>query len=65
MIAKFHRTDLVIYSHSKEKKTLSYSRINIVYALGVLYFIKGGASKSATAKIILIKSIKVNGYTFR
>ena len=23
IIAKFHRTDLVVYSHSREKKTLS------------------------------------------
>ena len=25
IIAKFHRTDLVIYSHSREGKTLSYN----------------------------------------
>ena len=25
MLAKFHRTDLVMCSHSKERKTLSYS----------------------------------------
>ena len=30
IIAKFHRTDLVIFSHSKEGKTLFYSRINMV-----------------------------------
>ena len=28
IIAKFHRTDIVISSHSREKKTLSYSQIN-------------------------------------
>ena len=28
--AKFHKTGLVICSHSKEGKTLSYSRINLV-----------------------------------
>ena len=28
--AKFHRTDLVIFSHSREGKILSYSRINAV-----------------------------------
>ena len=28
--AKFHRTNLVICSHSKEGKTLSYSQINMV-----------------------------------
>ena len=27
IVAKFHRTDLVIYSHSRERKTLSYSQI--------------------------------------
>ena len=30
LIAKFHRTDLVICSHSREEKNLSYSRINTV-----------------------------------
>ena len=30
IIAKFHRTDLVIWSHSRGTKTLSYSRINTV-----------------------------------
>ena len=33
MIAKFHRTDLVISSHSIEGKILSYSRINTVHCL--------------------------------
>ena len=32
-IAKFHRTDLVICSHSKEGTTPSYSRINTVVGL--------------------------------
>ena len=27
-IAKFYRTDLAIYSHSRERKTMSYSQIN-------------------------------------
>ena len=31
-IAKFHRTDLDICSHSRERKTSCYSRINTVYA---------------------------------
>ena len=30
IIAKFQRTDLVIWSHSRGTKTLSYSRINMV-----------------------------------
>ena len=30
IIAKFHRTDLVICSHSKERKSPSYSQINTV-----------------------------------
>ena len=30
IIAKFHRTDLVIRSHSRGTKTPSYSRINTV-----------------------------------
>ena len=30
IISKFHRTDLYICSHSREGKTLSYSRINMV-----------------------------------
>ena len=29
-IAKFHRNDYVIYSNSREGKTLSYNRINTV-----------------------------------
>ena len=29
-IAKFHRTDLVVCSHSREVKTQSYSQINMV-----------------------------------
>ena len=32
IIAKFHRTGLVICSHFRNKKTLSYSRINTVCA---------------------------------
>ena len=31
VIAKIHRTDLVICSHSREGQTLSYRRINTVY----------------------------------
>ena len=31
IIAKFHRTDLVICSHSTERETLSYSQINMVF----------------------------------
>ena len=30
-VAKFHRADLVTFSHSREGKTLSYSRINAVW----------------------------------
>ena len=30
VIAKFHRTDIVIGNHSREEKYLSYSRINMV-----------------------------------
>ena len=30
IIAKFHRTNLVIFSRSRERKSLSYSRINMV-----------------------------------
>ena len=33
MIAKFHRTDLVICSHFRERKSLSYSQINTVTML--------------------------------
>ena len=36
IIAKFNWTDLVIYSHSREGKTLSYSRIYTVYSFVVL-----------------------------
>ena len=32
-IANFHRTDLVICSHSREVKTLFYSRINMTFVL--------------------------------
>ena len=31
IIAKFHRTDLVICNHSGEGKTPSYSQINIIH----------------------------------
>ena len=31
IIAKFHWTDLIIYSHSREGKTASYSQINMVF----------------------------------
>ena len=34
IIAKFHRTDLVTFSHSREGKTPSYSRINMVHKNG-------------------------------
>ena len=30
IIANFHGTDLVIYSHSREGKTLLYSQINMI-----------------------------------
>ena len=30
IIAKFYRVDFVIYSHSRDGKTLSYSQINMV-----------------------------------
>ena len=30
---KFHRTDLVIYCHSRKGKTLSYSQINTVFVV--------------------------------
>ena len=30
LIAKFHRTDLLIFSHTREGKTPSYSQINKV-----------------------------------
>ena len=36
IIAKFHRTDLVTGSHSGERKTPSYSRINTVDQRGYL-----------------------------
>ena len=31
IIARFHRTDIVIWSHFRGTKPLSYSRINTVY----------------------------------
>ena len=33
IIAKFHRTDLVICSHSRERKPPSYSRRNTVFEI--------------------------------
>ena len=36
IIAKFHRTDLVIFSHSRERKPPSYSRRNTVLGGRVL-----------------------------
>ena len=35
IIAKFHRTDLVICSQSREGKTPSYSQINMVFNNGL------------------------------
>ena len=46
IVAKFHRTDLVIYSHSGEGKALSYSQINIVDPKPI--------KKLGTSKIIII-----------
>ena len=37
IIAKFLRTDLVIYSHSRDGNTLSYRRINTVTRNGVFW----------------------------
>ena len=39
IVAKFHRTDSVICSHSREGKTLSYSQINTV-SVGVVQLCK-------------------------
>ena len=36
MIAKFQRTDLVIYNHYREGKILSYSQINMVNHLYII-----------------------------
>ena len=35
--AKFHRADLVICSHSKERKTPSYSKINTVATVQCIF----------------------------
>ena len=45
-MAKFHRTDLVIFSHSTEGKTLSYSRINMVWANMHKHFMGTGGSRT-------------------
>ena len=37
IVAKFHRTDLAICGHSKERNTLSYSQINMVLELATVY----------------------------
>ena len=37
IVAKFHRTDLVIGSHSRGTKTQSYSQINMVVDLKRIY----------------------------
>ena len=36
IIAKFYRTDLVIYNHSRERKPQSYSGINTVKVFHVM-----------------------------
>ena len=38
VVAKFHRTDKVIYSHSREGKTLLFSQINMVNTVFKRYF---------------------------
>ena len=50
MIAKFHRTDLVICSHSREKKTLFYSLINTVFTYKDL---SGAFQRALSVKISL------------
>ena len=37
IIAKYHSTDLVICSHSRERKTLSYGRINTVFRKNLVF----------------------------
>ena len=44
--AKFHWTDLVIYSHSREGKTLSYSRINRISNAALLAHLKECTGKA-------------------
>ena len=40
IMAKFHRTDLVIWSHSTGTKTPSYSRINTVCTKSFIYLLQ-------------------------
>ena len=59
-IAKFQRTDLVIYSHSREGKTLSYSQINIV---GQIILYDGqGATRQA---VLYTQLLSLNGLVER
>ena len=51
IIAKFHKTDLIICSHSREWKTPSYSRINMV-TLFRLEPILGAYGKSADCSMV-------------
>ena len=55
IIAKFHRTDLVICSHSRERKPPSYSRRNTVH-YDPLRFTRGLFSKNT-------KNVNINFYS--
>ena len=52
IIAKFHRTDLVIWSHSRGTKTLFYSRINTVCPECLV--IQHNSSSKADIRFVLI-----------
>ena len=56
IIAKFHRSDLVICSNSREGKTLSYSQINMVNTFIVKIL------KIRTLKIIFVGVIKMTQF---
>ena len=49
IIAKLHRTDQVICSHSRERKPPSYSRINTV---DVLFLLLAGETKNLIPRLL-------------
>ena len=53
-IAKFHRTDLVIYDHSRKGKTPPYNKVNTVSAIHTRKFLcHRNFSKDILAKTLL------------
>ena len=58
IIANFHRTDLVICSHSRERNTRSYSQINMVMS----FFFQGnvGRDKFEGGSFLRLSAVQID-----